>query len=175
MKESAQKANDAIIARLPNNPNYTGMHYPNRFYNGFLGELAFRQLLKDRHKSAIYHFSLTGKSAKEDFNGSFIFGNRTIDVKTESENSKQFKLLVNKQQHAHQAYDFYVGIKLVTTQNNQYAQIYGYSTINEMKLNELGFTSEEQPTYFRFLAELADIERLLSFMEDGEVIDRETK
>lgn len=116
---------EAIVTRgMKAGGNYTGLEIKNRFFYGYLGELALFSFLKTAGKKCEYNVELTGKSGRQDFTFHFPIGARSIDTKTTSKPTYPYFLLAKSQPHP---YDYYIGIRLGDT----VAQICGVCSLSD--------------------------------------------
>lgn len=71
--------------RMRNTPNYTGLSMPDRYYIGFLGELAFAQWLDGHHVPYTHRVCLSGQSSANEFSiDSRDAGTMSVEIKTGS-------------------------------------------------------------------------------------------
>lgn len=154
----AREMEAELLPRIKNVPNYMGFSDPDRYYFGFLGELAFEQLLKDNGKKYDYIIKLDGNSQGEDFKLYFAHRPMTVEVKTRK-NILASNLLISAKQFDHRTCDLYIGIALSDT----IAKIYGYCFKKDFQYSEQGF-AKKLPTYYIPFANLHPIEYLLGKM-----------
>jgi hypothetical protein len=164
MKVRARNCSNIILSRLPPRPNYTGVEYPDRYYNGYLGEFAFEELLKVRGKNGIHNITLNGASQGEDFACIFPIGEKKIDIKT---TAYPYSTGMNfpKVQYHDQGY-IYVGIKL----RDDYAAIMGWCWYHEMNKHPEDARQFPVPTNYIRYTEMNDIGGLIDKMNDGNVV-----
>lgn len=164
MKIKARDCSNLILKRLPPRPNYTGVEYPDQYYNGFLGEFAFEELLKVRGKNGIHHITLNGASQGEDFTCMFKIGEKKIDIKT---TGYYYASGMNfpKAQYHNQGY-IYIGVKL----KGDYAGIMGWCFFHNMNKHPEDEKQFTVPTNYIRYNEMNDIGNLVSKMNDGNVI-----
>ena len=163
MKDTARDWSNTIMKRLPPTPNYTGIEKKDRFYYGFLGELAFEELLRVRHKKAIHKVILNGKSQDEDFLCSFLIGDKKVDIKTSPLSYARW-MLFPKSQYAEQGY-IYVGVRL----QEGFASIMGWCLYSDMNKDLEIQKALPIPTNHIAFDKMNDINNLVSKMIDGEL------
>lgn len=169
MRTTAKEWEKKILDRLPKNgSNYTGIEAEGRFYNGYLGEFALGQALRDHGVKAIYWPRTNGLSNREDFTLFIASGlPKSVDIKTASPKAyNKNKLLVNEKQHKKVPFEIYIG----ANHDNEYVYIYGYTMIGNMNYKEDGFTKQNEPTYWLELSHLYSIEHLLKVAQKGEMM-----
>lgn len=157
IQKKARNYSDHILLKpnIKNNPNYTKLCESDRFYNGYVGELCFKELLDNRNIKYKYSVGTTGYHEGEDF---IVYAKGipvSIDVKTASKSYYKYMLMPETQRKY--SYDYYVGVRL----NGCYSEICGYcqiggmnyfgSATSEFLVNSLGVP----------LDELNDIDQLL--------------
>lgn len=103
---------------------------------GFLGELVFREYLKQEHPYLKFHHDTAKYVGGDEYD--FLISNKTIDVKTATkEFHRELRVLVDRF-FKHKT-DFYVGIKINLP--SKIAHIYGYvnkSKVANSKIIEYG-------------------------------------
>ena len=110
--------------------NYTHLNERNRYQNGFVGELVFRNVLAEQRKRFSYREFFDGKSHEEDFKVYRRWDGRPLklDIKT---NGKPYAahLLIPAQQFDRHRHDLYVGVRLL---DRQTAGVVGWITRVEL-------------------------------------------
>lgn len=153
---TAREMEAEVLSNLKDTPNYTGFSEKNRYFNGFLGELAFEKFLKAYKIKYTYEVKLDGKSQGSDF---VIILHRPLQVEIKtSAHPNATQLLIPEKQLNHRSFDMYVGIKLQDT----LAKIYGYCFKDELGFKPEGYNSAKIPTYYRDFNKLYPIENLES-------------
>lgn len=119
----ARSWSDAIMSR-PNikaKPNYTGIAAEDRFYFGFLGEIAFARWLEQIGARYVWRVSLEGRSETPEFTVFVDDKLVTIDVKTASK-PRHEKMM---QPHSQECdADLYVGAKVF---DGEWVQLHGWT------------------------------------------------
>ena len=134
--------------------NYTGLHQPNRFYYGYIGEFVFVKWLKQNNINFKYVFNANGYPDDEDF-VLYANNNQEIKVDVKTATKPHYKnIMFPKSQAERYTYDCYVGIQLMS---DDLAKVCGYCQKKDFTLSEELF---KVPTYYKALDELNDMERL---------------
>jgi len=163
MMDKAQEYADkiALTRTIQSKPNYTALTQDNRYYAGYLGELAFLETLTD--KKYDYSVRTDGQSDKEDITLYYKNIPLRVDVKTATHPSYKYIMFPSAQ--AHIKYDYYVGVRL----NGDVAIIEGYCKFNDFTLYKKGEKNFKIDTYATLFAELTPITKMLN------LIDNETR
>lgn len=161
MKDLARQWSDKVLSSntVKNTQNYTNLSVPDRYYIGYLGEIALWRLLHENKKKYVYEPTTNGKSDSGDF---FVFNKEKqldIDIKV-SDKSYASKLLVGKAQYNRKQHDYYIGGKIVDNS----AEIYGYCTSEELINGEE--TNYRIPSYAVNLTNLHPIEDFLLLIDN---------
>ncbi len=162
-RKLAGKANKEV-SKL--GPNYTGLEAQERYYNGYLGELAFLSWLREKEIKAIYTPRIKGKSDAGDF---ILFGmitglRRTVDVKSASKAFHANIMLPEAQMERHKK-DYYIGIKI----NGSFAEIWGFCRAKDFTLESSGFDGAQIRTLFKSLDSLISLDKFTTLVRKGEV------
>ena len=147
-------------------PNYTGLEAQERYFNGYLGELAFLNWLRENKIKSIYTPKIKGKSAAGDF---ILFGmvtgqKKTVDVKTASKAFHRNIMLPEAQMERHKK-DYYIGVKI----NGNYAEIWGFCRAKDFLLDSSGFDNSQVSTLFKSLDSLDSLDKFTTLVKKGEV------
>ena len=106
----AREWNDKILSTgLASTPNYTGFRTPERFFHGYLGELAVASCLDANGIIYRHRVSLTGRSDDADFDVWIHGEQKKLEVKTGSKQSYRFFIMPEKQKVEA---DIYVGARI---------------------------------------------------------------
>ena len=120
-----------VLARLATTPNYTGLEAPDRFFHGYLGELAVMSLLSELGCVARHVVCTNGHSQHSEITVWRNGAKRSVDVKTASQPGHSF-LLFPVAQHDHP--DLYVGARIeMIDERDQRAviSVHGYLSRDE--------------------------------------------
>ena len=166
MREKASNWAEKIFktSTLKNRENYTGLEAQDRYYCGYLGELAFLEYLKREGKQTTYKVKTDGNSDSGDFItvGAITGQPKSVDVKTACKEFHEKIMLPQSQLKKHRR-DYYVGVKLVGDE----AEIWGYCLANHFMVENYGFNRAEVPTCYKSLKSLTPIDNILKLFKDG--------
>lgn len=131
IKSKAREWADKIskTRTLTHYSNYTRLNIDDRYYYGYLGEIAFWKVLHDHHSNYKYEPKFDGKSDGCDF----IVNGKKVDVKTASKSTYR-NIMLPKSQWVSKYRDYYVGVQI----NGDEAIIHGYCTHSDFKESEFG-------------------------------------
>jgi hypothetical protein len=171
MRAEARQLSDEVLENLKHNPrygqNYTGLSAPDRFYNGYLGELAVLDLFQTHNKSGIYHVNTSGFADEAEFELDQGLPRMLLaDVKTASQPTHRQIMMPAKQMEIHKAH-YYIGVRL----NGDYAEVWGYCSGSDFQVSE-SFGGKGVRTKYRKLSELTSIFDLMSRMAYGDFIKK---
>jgi hypothetical protein len=160
IKDEARRLSDEVIKNLPPTANYTHISARDRFYIGYLGELAFAELVKG--KKVTHNINTSGSSQDEDFYAYCKTVDKKIDIKSTNHPNGRYIMIPKKQFDKNKA-TIYVGIKLTDDE----AEIWGWCFSSSLELKEEGFIENNpQPVYYKELSKLNDLGVLLSNIID---------
>ena len=163
MRSFAIECQSITLEKMYNtDSNYTGLHEPNRFYYGYLGEFVFVKWLKESNINFKYEVNANEYPDEEDF---ILYANNgkpiTVDVKTATKPHYK-NIMFPKPQAEKYTYDCYVGVRLLS---DDLAQVCGYCQKKDFTLSEMMF---KVPTYYKALDELNNMDRLKAgVIKDG--------
>lgn len=95
-----QLADEVIGTGIEKNPNYTGLSMPDRYFFGYLGELAVVEMLSRENKAFEYQPQTNGQS--DDGSDITVFMLKQpigVDVKTASRHHHRFIMIPESQRH----------------------------------------------------------------------------
>lgn len=158
MRAEARKAVDDILAHPKTLANHS-LDEPDRLFNGMLGEMAFKELLKEEKKLFTYEHKHDGKDGA-DFLVAIADKNVTLDVKTCTKSFHKL-MAMPERQYRENPYDIYVGVRLDLP---DYAEIQGFCFYKELEYmyKDKGL---KIPSYGRYLEDLKPIESLLNHIK----------
>lgn len=163
---------DAILsADLESRPNYTGLHRPNRFLIGYLGELAVARLLEQWGVIYVHRVNLTGKTSASEFLARMVGRNVSLEVKTAGDPTHQ-RLMFPAAQHDHSA-DFLIAARVEALEPFQAdVSVWGYLTGEQAHSLPVGEFGLGVATRHCRLTELNPIADLLNTLDRVRRVDR---
>lgn len=163
MKQKAREwSNNVLDSSIKYHSNYTGISKEDRYYFGYLGELAFWKVLYQNNKEYQYEPKFDGLSDDRDF---FIFikgKKKKVDIKTASKGFYK-NIMLPKKQWLKKKSDYYIGIRL----EGDTANIFGYCKHSNFK-EQNTFGDNMIVTMYKSLSELNPIETLLKKIDKAE-------
>jgi hypothetical protein len=161
-REQARIWSDKVLARLERLPNYTGLSAPDRYYFGYIGEIAFRDLLWLRGCKWFYQARLDGRADSEDFVVWPRYLGRTwsVNVKNASKVYHRKVMMPEKQWQKHK-HNIYVGTRMLAP---DLISIEGYAPWKEFSENSV-VEQVDVETRSCLFSKLFDMEMLLAGLE----------
>lgn len=127
MKKEAREMSDECLSNLKSTSNYADLYMKDRFYNGFLGEIVFREYLDNNSVEYEHIVELDGKSHGVDF-VCYFPGEKTVDVKTATKSYYKYMMMPSSQYDKSDC-DLYVGVKI----SDDTGYVLGYSEKKDFK------------------------------------------
>lgn len=145
-----------ILEKFKEDKNYTGISIDDRFYIGYLGELAFQKLLHDANKQYSYVPTTDGKAGGADF---VVIAHREleIEIKTTAHPNAEHILIPQKQFELY-IYDIYIGVQII---EDKIARICGWCFHHDLIFDG----SFQTPCYKIKFTKLYPIEKLIERLQ----------
>lgn len=165
MKQRARWLSDQIKhIHGPNDNNYTRLYADDRFYYGYLGELATCEYLSRIGRRIDYTLQIKGGPDDGDFHFHMDHGNVwKADVKTATKHFHRNMMMPQAQAYRHQ-YDIYIGAQLLS---GDHAAVWGWCFLNDFKVNDRGFDASKVPTLYHPLGSLHPMSELVERLQPG--------
>lgn len=123
MRQSAAGYANAVLANLPNRPNYTGLEVTGRYYLGRLAELCFEAACERVRVRARWLGNSDGRS---DGGADYLVGHQRVQIKYTPHNGWRFMENVSERRWSGERPDYYIVIQ--PNRGESSAKIHGYFT-----------------------------------------------